>query len=385
MNGKKILTLVCTAALLLVSGCSSSTELKNLYIVEGVGIDQSGGDFKLSYQIFNAKSSGGGGQTDKKSGGQSQNLFVTANGSTLYDASRNTSLQVGKKLYFANASVFVLGEDICRTKFSELIDFFERSPEVQQSLRIVVAKGSASQILSAKNEDQIISVDNLKQMVENSAISSKILDVQALNVYQAESTDIKDVALPAIKLSQDGSGNETIVSDGSAVFSANRLAGYLNNAQTRGVMWVEGKAKSGIITVDLPESGKASMQITGAKAKIDAGFNGKEPYITVNVNFSTRMVDYESSGDTTISSKLYGELTELQNEAVRQEVQSALDTSLKIDKADIFGFGVELRRANPAEWKKISDHWNDILPNLNYRVNVQSTAKMITTLAGKQG
>lgn len=372
--------------LLFSTGCAPYTELKNLSIVEGVGLDNTGNGFNLSCQLFNPKGAGGGGGGQGgKSSGQSQNLFISAEGSTVYDASRNTSLQVGKKLYYANTSIFVLGENVCQSKFVELVDFFERSPEIRPNVRVVVAKGSAAGVLSAQKNGELLSVDNLKSMMDNNAISSKILNYNVLDIFEKESTDISDIALPAIKLTQTGDGQENIVSDGSAVFSANKLAGYLDNAQTRGVMWVDGSVQNGIIAVDLPQQGKASLQVMSEKSKIDAGFKNGRPYVTVNIDVSTKMVDYESKGDFAINEKCYTELAALQSVVVKNETESAINTSLKNYKADVFGFGMALRRSNPQEWKKTAEKWREEIPNLATQVNVKSTVKMITSTANRQG
>ena len=357
-----------------LNGCIPTKELKDLSIVEGTGIDSAGANsFKLTFQIFNPKSGGGGGGTDKKASGGDTALIAEGSGNGIYDAIRNATLTIGRKLYFSNNYVYFVGENVCYNNFDKLIDFFERPSEVRPNEKICVVKGTAKELLTAKKDDQIIPSKTINEIIENYKTSSKILNTTLENIYEAESTGVTDIAIPAIKVVKDAGGNDTITMDGTAIFKKNVLAGYLDLNETRGALWIMNQVTSGIIITKPSIGGSVSMEVIGAKTKVDIITKDNKPAIKIDVNFTTDVAEIQTPKDAVLDNNFLNELKSLQEKAVIKEISSALSKVIQEYDSDIFGFGMKIFQDQPDKWKTLKQNWNDELRNISIDVTATSS------------
>jgi spore germination protein KC len=372
---------------LVFAGCTPYRELKELAIVEGMGVDiNTDGSYLLTFQIFKPMS--GGGQNGKQ-GSSNQTKIIQGTGKSLFDASRNVTLQMGKKLYYSNTRAIIISEDLCKKNFTVLLDFLERNHEVKPEQRILMANGRAEDILKAKNEDGFISAQDIELISINSYNTSKIIDKQLLDIYKDTSMGITDSTLAVISAKKSsigsssggssggnssGGGDNQIVSlGGTAFFNNQKLVGVLNDDETRGLLWILGQVKSGMIVVKPDNSGNVSLEIKSAGSKFSTYTKDGKTGISVDVNFSTSVGEIESSKIKDITNDVITKLIDLQNENVKMEMQSAISKALRQNNADIFGFGLKIFQSNPTAWKKLSESWNTSANMLPVTINVKSS------------
>lgn len=229
-----------------------SHELKDLAIVEGVAVDKSDAGFLLTFQLFNPSEDSGSG--DEKGGGGSKEIILTGSGKSLFDAIRNATLTEGKKLYFSETHIFVVSEDICKSSLRVVEDFFERPVEIRRDVNILVSKGKASDFLTAKKDGKLVRAMDFADVIRNSGVSSKIININIGTMSVKRADGITDLALTAVKTSKTESGDDLLQADGTAVLKRDKLVGYLTDTETRGLLWATGKVQSGIIILT-PESG----------------------------------------------------------------------------------------------------------------------------------
>jgi spore germination protein KC len=355
-----------------LNSCISTKELKDLSIVEATGFDSGGAkSFSLTFQIFNPKSGGGG--TDKKSGGGDTETIAYGSGNGIYDAIRDATLTVGRKLYFSNNYIYFVGEDVCRNNFNSLIDFFERPTEIRPNEKICVVKGTAKEVLSAKNNDQLIPAQTINEIIDNFGVSSKILDTSLEDIFEAESTGVTDIAIPAIKVVKDKQGNDILTMDGTAIFKKNVLVGYLDSDETRGVLWIMNKVTSGIIITKPSNGGSVSMEIIGAKTKVDIITKDSKPAIKIDVNFTTDVSEIQTPNNTILDDNYLYELKSLQEEAVKKEISSALTRVINEYDSDIFGFGFKIFQEKPEQWKTLKPNWAEEIKKIPIEITANST------------
>lgn len=370
---KLISSLLCFSLLITMPGCVPYRELKELSIVQGIGIDiLPGGDFKMTFQIFKPQS--GGGQ-EKQSASQDSEI-VQAAGTTIFDAIRNATLLVGRKLYFSNARVYIIGEEACKNSLPKILDYFERNHEIQPTERLIVAKGTAESILTAKQNDKPIPTQKIQEILQNYTSSSKINDLKLIDIYQIVTKGISDLALPAIEVSKNSIG-DILVMNGTAVFKKQQLVGYIDPTQTRGLLFVINKVKSGIIPVYTKEGGYVSLEIAQSKTEISAEIKDGKPTVTLKVKLMSQLTEAESAKIKVSDLKTQESLENLQNEEVKKEMTDVLNKVAKDYNADIFKIGNILLEKKPDDWRKVSKDWYKYLKNINYKIEVQSKIEQI--------
>ena len=131
----KICTLIFLSVLCLISFSSCEkpgTELSELMIMQGIGIDVSDNEFKVTVEILNNEQSGspgGNGNSDNKT------KIYTAKGETVGEALRKLITKSGNEPMFAHNRVIIIGEEAANRNLSDILDFFERPPRRRPHLR----------------------------------------------------------------------------------------------------------------------------------------------------------------------------------------------------------------------------------------------------------
>ena len=84
---------------------------------------------------------------------------------------------------------------------------------------------------------------------------------------------------------------------GTAVFKGDRLVGWLNKAESRGLLWALGKAQSSIVVVKCPgdESSLASLELLELISKIKPEKRGNRIVITVEVQTESNLVEQQGA------------------------------------------------------------------------------------------
>lgn len=386
---------VLLAIPLLLTGCAPHKELKELSIVEGLGVDLSpDGGYLLTFQVLKPQSgkNGGSGQ----GGSSNQEEIIQGSGASLFDASRNVTMHMGKKLYYSTVSSLVFGREICAGHLSDMLDFLERNHEINPSERVFMADGKASDILTAQNSDGYISAHDIRLLSQNNYNTSKVVD-QRLEDLLLEDSVGRDVYLAVLSVQTAGSGGESsggksgggsgdgasqsssgssdqaVVASGTAIFHQKKLADILTPEQTRGLLWVLGKVKSGILVVPTESYGDVSMEIRNETTRIQSQVTNGQAHVKVDIRMETSLAEVETTNKLTVGQPVLDQLINAQNRKVRSEVESAIETALRQNNADVFGFGQRLYEWEPAVWRRMSGQWATQAGRLPVSVSVQST------------
>ncbi|HEX3027436.1 MAG TPA: Ger(x)C family spore germination protein [Clostridia bacterium] len=371
MKRKISFLLCCCAAAMLFSGCSPYKELKELSIVQGMGVDsgQNGG-YNLTFQVLKSKTSNNSGS--QSGGGGGENEVYVSSGTTLFDTIRNTTLQMGRKLYFPSTQIFVIGEEESKKNLVELFDFMQRNHDMRPTVKVYVSRGNANGILTAtKNGSQIPAAD-IAEISKSYYNSSKTIDVTFSDIYMQLANGITDPVIPVISAANDNTGKSMVEMQGSAVFNKNVLAGYLDDSQTRGYLWIMGKAESGIVVVYPSAGGKVSLEVTKNKSdvKIAQDKNG-QAIVKITIDVSSNMGEVQGTYSS-MGMEYKQELIRLQAEVIKKEAQSAIDGALRAYNSDIFGFGMKIFQSKPDEWKKLSKNWDTDAHKIPVEITVKS-------------
>lgn len=372
---KKFLILL-TIAFITLGGCWSRRELDTLAIVTAVGIDKAKEDGKISiaFQILKpseikAPSSGSTG-----SGGSKGVWVLSSTGYTVFDAARNATMQSDRRLFFPQNKIIVIGEEMARTGISPLLDFFDRDPEPRRLSWLLIAKGKASDVIHAQHEQEKIPAKAIEGMIKTSGGTSTAVNVNLNDFFKQLSSPPTDpVACRIEMINEEESKNKKMRFTGAAVFKKDKLVGFLDRPETRGLNWVLGKVKSGIIVVKSPkeETKNVALEIIRASSKITPEFQDGKLIITVEIKEEGNLAEQMSNVELTNTEML--KMLEQRNTAViKNEIESVLKKAQREWGVDIFGFGEAVHRKYPREWKELKDQWRDVFPDIKVQVKVDS-------------
>lgn len=378
MKRKLFAVVLCIVFLI---GCWDRRELNDLGIVQAVGFDKDSmtGDIIMTCQIIRPgalKQEGGG----KKN--PVENISTT--GKTVYEAIRNISMQFDRRAFYGHNKVVVINEQLAREGVLRFIDLFARNREVRPLSWLIIAKDTRAQdILEVKHGIEELQAAYLEGIIKKGSVNSKVSTVHVLEFIKGVlSSEIDPIAGVMEIMEQPVFAAEKKEKDitekgikllGTAVFKRDKLVGYLDDIETRGLNWVTGKVKTGIITVSSPTEKHKFISIVIGRA--DASI--KPEIIDGKISFTIEVKEEGDIGEqanTADISKLeiFRKIEKMQKDAIEMEIKMAVDKAQKEFRSDILGFGSAFSKKYPKEWNEIKGKWESIFPEVQYSIEVDA-------------
>lgn len=362
---------VLSIALLLLTGCWNNRDLTEINMVTALGVDRSeDGKVLVTVQVvepaaIQSTASGKG----KGGGAQAKPVFVESyEGETVFDALRSMLSIVDKKLFLSTTQVLILGERLSKNGINEVLDFFQRYHEVEYKMDVLVARDvTPKDILKMETDIDPIPAVYIKGTIENTVSRAKAKRTMLLDLIKDMENRGRQLAIGQVTKA----GEKEVRTEGTAVFSDGKLAGWLDPYETRGYLFAAGKVESTIVNIPA-DNGKISMEIMQSKGKVNAEFeNGEPAMLSVQVELEANVGEYEAKGKLDSPDDLH-RLEGILGEEVKREIRVALDRAQKDYSSDIFGFGTQVHKYHPEYWKKVKDDWNDTFSKLPVDIKVDA-------------
>lgn len=147
---------------LLFTGCTGSRHLKDLFIVEGLGIDYYDNNLSVTLQGLKVNVSNA---SDTPLGNMVVN--TSASGTTVSNAINNIAKAVSKRAFFGHNKIIVLSKELAQKDIKNYIDYFLRSEDSRADVAICVSKEKAKFILESKENDANVPSENILFLINN--------------------------------------------------------------------------------------------------------------------------------------------------------------------------------------------------------------------------
>jgi len=376
--------IVFTLITLSIAGCWNRKELDTIAIVSGTAIDKAKepDKLKLTAQIIKV----GAVPTPQSGGGvSSANPFwnLKETGTTVFEIVRKMINKSDRKLYWPHNQVIIFSQDIAKDGVEKYVDFFVRDAEPRLSAWILVSQSKASEVLDFPSGLEDLPSMYITETVKNQRSSSQAPQITLHDFLTRLMSKTTAPIAPLITLTSKEKEKQINIS-GTAVFKKDKMVGVLNTKETRGLLWVIGKVKSGIIVVDCPQgNGKASLEIIRASSKITPEIKNDQIHITVKIKEEGNLGSQMCPEDLTTPAA-WTSLEKRQATAIRNEVLAAIKKAQEFN-TDIFGFGDAVHRKYPKLWKEIENQWNDFFPTLEVSVIVEAKLRRTGLIAKPPG
>jgi spore germination protein KC len=354
---------------LLMTGCWNRREIETLSFVLAAGIDPIGNSYLLSTQVANTEAMA------KNAPAKLPNFFVfTTRGNTIFDAIRNATHESPSKLFWSHTKVLVIGEQMAKKGIRPVLEFFARDAEERRNFLIVISHQKANEIIRADVKTKNLPAIGLMNVLEGNYKSTSETVHVNLNDLLRGFHGSNSLLVPTVKIVKNEEGKQRYYVSGAAVLKGDKFVAYLTPVETRGVLWTQGKVRSGIVvTPCLNTSGKQaknriSFEIYKSSAKVESKkINGKFS-ITLNVKESGNLAE-AACVKNEINPRTISKLENLLAKQIEKEIKEALSKSHQLG-TDVFGFGEKIHRDYPEDWKKMKGKWNEIYPAIPVDIHV---------------
>lgn len=370
---KKIIIILIS--LLFLTGCWDLRETEEIGFVTIIGIDiADNNQIKVMIQDMSQPKS----SSSKQNGGTSKNTVESheATARTITEAVNQINTSNAQTTDFSHAYVIVLSEEFVETVgISPVIDFFERTPAIRRNVLLLVSKkGQLNDLCSpeALSEASYEPGKSIMEIISNKRYCS-IISVNTLgdflNKIWERGGDAHTAGVNLIKKSTEKSDTFDISIEDTAVFKNEKFKGWLNNDETMGLLWAEGKIEGGTITVDF-QGENVSLSITKAKSKIKPEIIDGKMNIFIEIRIVSKLAESQARQDFTDINVL-NSVQDALKKKVETQIISAFEKTQKLD-SDVFGFGNYFYGKYPEYWKQIESNSIDYYRDLTIELNVET-------------
>ncbi|MEK4079905.1 Ger(x)C family spore germination protein [Solibacillus sp. FSL K6-1126] len=374
----------------ILTGCWDKRELNELAITLALGIDKVEGEdeYEVTAQVVvpSAVSMKDG------TGGATVTLF-TENGETVYEALRRMTKVSPRKIYPGHLQMLIIGEELAKEGIGESLDLLARDWELRPDFYVVVAKDvTAREILNVTTDLESIPAS---KMFAGLKVSEKAwagttgvtLDELIVNLI----SDGKEAVLTGIQLTgnkQIGSTQQNIESiskpaqiqyDNLAVFKEDRLMGWLTEQDSRGYSGITNTVKSTVTSISCPNEGKSTIEVTNFHSKVEGNIVHGKPEVNIHTKAEGKVGEVRCKIDLKNPETIQELEKNYEKEATRI-INETIDVLQEEYQSDIFGFGEAIHRANPEEWNKIKENWDEEFSDLTVNVKVDMKIRLTGTV-----
>lgn len=383
---KAAILTILSALSLTATSCWNRREIESLGFVSAVGIDRSKEDDQIELTVHIVKPFAMG-TVEQGSSLEKPFWVASAKGRTTFDAIRNFLDISPRRLFWAHNNLIVFGEELARKGVLDVIDVFYRDGEPRRRANILVVQGTtAREFLQAEFELERLPAEGIRGILLAARTGLSTIATPTLNDFlqMLEDEGVEPVALRAEIIPKrqtfDITGDllRTEVKalgrlSGAAVFKDDKLVGWLDKYETRGLNWVKGQVKSGILVINQPgqEDKFIGLEILRAKGGVKPETTDDRIVFTVKVEAEANVGDVQGFINFMDPPEIWSVLEQRMADAIRNEIMAAVAKAKQLG-SDVFGFGAELGRKNPKQWAKLKDRWDEEFRRIDVKVEVKA-------------
>ncbi|MBP1895918.1 Ger(x)C family spore germination protein [Paenibacillus lactis] len=388
MDRNRIIPIVMLIFLLLLSGCWDSNELNSLSFVAATAIDRDEDrkQWVISFQVVIpqaiATQTGGG-----AGGSQSPVTIFSTRGRTIREAMQNASLETSRTLFFGHNSVLIMNEGVARTEgVKQMLDFFLRPIESRETMSVLLTKGKASDLLEVFIPLEKINGNAIQRVIEQSHDKlSQVQNIKLIDFATMVADPNSDAKVPEVRISgnkQSQSSLDALKSTRSkaviklgdlGVFRHDKLIGWMNRRESRGVAWLSNEVSQMIIVFPCDERNPdqlSSFAVIKSSTELDPKVHADGIVMDVRVK-AEGVLDEMSCPMKLKDPDVIKVLERAIEDEIKEEIQAAWSKMRELN-ADVAGIRNVIHRKQPVAWRKLSQS-KQPLEQIEIRMHVKAS------------
>jgi len=393
-TGAKVMALTALAVLLLTAvllgGCWDKREAEEQGYVRATVVDRAPeGGVRVLAQVPNPRALGGG-----ATGGLTPGVSVpsmpyrnyAADGATVFEAIRQMARGSPRRLFWGQNEMVVFTERMADGGLSEHLDFFERSVEIRRRLvNIFVTPSDPVALMSIIGTQEPSPAGRIERITDTQDMSGRYAVISLSEFFRMLAREGQDPFCGVLRVRRnpaaagsilpvEGPVSERIIElSGAAAFRGDRLAGYLTEKETRGLLWVQNRFRGGAVTFPSPSGdGRITVEVNGGRARITPAIEDGRLLATVEVTGVEGLLA-ESQPQLAINqAETIQALNRALERAIESDVMAAANKAQALG-ADVLGVGMAFHREFPREWHaSLKEDWRDIFPTVEISARAEA-------------
>ena len=365
MNVKRLISIMLCVLLVFLTGCWDSLEINERLFITAIGVDlntdpEAKGRYTVTYVYPNV------GALGKNPSQKEVKSYKTTTAETPYEASRQITTRTSNPFFFKHLKVIVIGEGLFKRPelIREYFDGLAREYAVNRKIGIIVAEGSAKDVVSTKVEELAIIGGYLNSMLKNNKNAQRFTDQtfsQIIKDHYFSNASFAPRAIPKAK--------EYKLS-GAAIIKDYKLVGWIGEKENRALSFVRNHLKSEIINAKYGNT-TIDYVISQHKSNKKVSKDSNELSVDINIFLEGYIQQYKLGEKTDTFNQEFIETVESEiAKVLRVEIEGVVMKLQKEYDADVLGIGEYLYKFKPDIWEEVKDKWDEVFPNIDINVNV---------------
>ncbi len=368
---------LCVILALSLGGCYSQREIELTGFILAVGLDR-GEELPLRLVAQLAVPAAVAGERD--GGGDQPSVLLSAEGNTVSEAIQKLSMATPDRLFWGHADIVIFTADVIEDGLSRVVDIVLREREFRPGARIYATEENLDELLAVEFPTQPMNASYIERLSERSTSYSMSPQAMVKDLGCANESSGCALLVPVLKLDESSlagvqeADGKSLRLEGSAVISSSGFLGQFDGTETRGALWILGRA------------GETSVSLNGpAEVTEFVGVRVLRSWSEVTVHVNRERVE---DSIVTVVVKGEADLTEIQghqayqdvehlkridaalNDVIVSEMRAALSKARNLG-ADVFGLAERFRQSMTAQmWRDVRGRWPVVFPQL--RIDVQA-------------
>lgn len=350
---------------LLLSGCWDRREIEEFSTSLATGVDlcAEGEDCNLisTRQIAIPGRIPLGGGEGGAAGPLVTTFVLSAPGQDGPDSGRKAQAQLNYKLAFGHTRIIVLSEDFARQGVQEYMDYLRRLPELRRLLWIAVSEGRAEAVIRARPALERVPALFLNDQIEDAVRTGRLPEVFWGEFLTRLSNKGEDTIAPLIRM--EGPNKPAL--HGVAVFREDKMVGKLTPEEMVTYMQLRGlRRASELLTLDLPEGGRADIRIFGRRANQRIWWKRGVLHVHHKLEMESDLVSLSPELDSS-DPQVLRLIERKASEMVTRRAQALVKKLQTEFQSDILGWGEQVRAQAPGAWKQVED-WRSVFSKAEF-------------------
>jgi spore germination protein KC len=370
MRRGKVLLLAALCLVLAVTAGCGPVQINELAIVTAVGLDigEEEGSYRISAQIV--RSADARGQTGAPSGGTGEPIYsIAAEGKTIFEAIRNLARFSSRRVYWAHNFVIVINEKLAKRGIGDIVDFFTRNPELRMNTWVVVTSNSAGEVVSTVTGLEVVPGQAIDKLFRYNRIVGEAPSTNMMRLFEVYMSKTSHPVLARVELKNRGISNKKpmefgslkqVELSGAAVFRRDKMVGWLNSEETKGLLMFIESVDSSIVSVSCPRNPaeRATLEVNKQQVRVIPGLKDGKPRFDVHVKATASLVETGCSvGFSAMKDELEAEL----QKKVKSQLEAVLDKAQHKYRVDFLKLGQVFNNKYPKQWREFEGRWEEVL------------------------
>lgn len=364
-----LLIFILLISLFTLTGCNYKRGIDEYYFIISLGLDKSDNNLlKINVQISSTASESSTGSSDTSQASEYQIYSVEAR--TIDEGISILNNYLNKQINLSHCSTLIISEELAKEGIKPYISTLSNNSELRHSCEVIISSSTSYDLMSkVANSGEVFSARLYDYLTTSTEYTGYTIQASFGNFFQALDNDYYEpTAIYATVL------DNTIQSDGIAIFKNHYMVGHINVSDSIAHLIVTDELNTCTITTDSPfdEDELLDLEVSLYKhTKIDVELVNGSPLISISV-YPQGTIRSSGSNFNYISNENIKLVENSVNSYLERLLKEYLYAISKEFNSDIVGFEGLYRSKFTTKEDFDKCHWDEIFQDSFFNVTVDT-------------